>query len=65
MIARLTECDVCGALASLETTRPIYADGQLTPGRRLGKISGVEEDIECPTCGARTQIVKPEEDCPA
>lgn len=56
-VARLTECDVCGNLAALETVRPIYEGGQLSAQRRSAAIIGLEEDICCPSCGPRTQIL--------
>jgi hypothetical protein len=57
-VARLTECDVCGGLAALETVRPIYEGGQLSAQSRAAAIIGMEEDICCPSCGRRTQIIR-------
>lgn len=55
-MARLVECDVCGALSPLQTVRPIYDDGQISNMRDSAELMGVEQDIDCPTCGLRTQI---------
>jgi len=63
-MSRLTECDICGGLASLAAERPIYDDGLLTPNRRSAQITAYEEDVDCPKCGPRTQVVSIE-DCPA
>jgi hypothetical protein len=48
---------VCGILAELESARPIYEGGQFTAQGRSAAIIGTEEDICCPSCGPRTQIV--------
>jgi hypothetical protein len=57
-VSRLTECDVCGSLAALETVRPIYEGGQLSAQGRSAAIMSMEEDICCPSCGLRTQIIR-------
>ncbi|HEX6962236.1 MAG TPA: hypothetical protein VF175_10245 [Lacipirellula sp.] len=55
-MSRLVECDVCGALSPLQTVRPIYDDGQISNMRDSAELMGVEQDIDCPSCGLRTQI---------
>jgi hypothetical protein len=56
-MSRLVECDLCGALSKLETIRPVYDDGQITNMRDSAELMGVEQDIECPSCGLRTQVI--------
>jgi hypothetical protein len=63
-MAKLTECDRCGSLATLETVRELYGDGQESPIGATECLT-IEEDIVCPVCGLRTQIIDPTEDCPA
>ena len=48
---RLIECDHCGSLSRLMAIQPYFADGLAT------QISGIEEEIDCPLCGQRTQAL--------
>jgi hypothetical protein len=48
---RLTECDFCGSLARLMAVRAYYGDAETQA------INGVEEEIDCPACGQRTQAL--------
>jgi hypothetical protein len=51
---RLTECDVCGELAYVQDARAFFLDPS-EPGQP--GMAGHAEDIRCPSCGRRTQIV--------
>jgi DNA-directed RNA polymerase subunit RPC12/RpoP len=56
-MSRLVECDLCGSLSNLKAVRPIYDDGQISNMRDSAELMGVEQDIECPKCGYRTQVM--------
>jgi hypothetical protein len=56
-MARLVDCGECGALSCLESIRPVYHDGAVATRRRSAQIVGIEQDIDCPECGRRTQII--------
>jgi hypothetical protein len=55
---QLTECDACGALATVERRTPIFNDKQITD---LFCLAGLVDDIDCPHCGQRTQRVGDEQ----
>ncbi len=57
---RLTACQVCGALATIDERRPAYSDGQAKASVPTSRMSFYEEDINCPQCGLRTQDVEPD-----
>ncbi|HEX6962517.1 MAG TPA: hypothetical protein VF175_11665 [Lacipirellula sp.] len=62
-MARLTECDRCGSLATLETVRELYGEGPSSASDKVNQTLTIEEDIVCPVCGLRTQVLDSSEDC--
>ena len=49
-------CDVCGQSAVIHKVRYKYIERKTSAGSVEHILSETQRDIECPACGARTQV---------